>query len=470
MKKLILLFFILATFSCKHQSDKDRTDNSIKTTNQVDTSKTENQDYLAETTKNSLTAAIEQLNDKAIPQADNFIRFSNFYNQFNTPAQTFNFKANEDISITCKEGTKISVKSNSFVTKMGTLVKGEMRFQVTEFYKISDILLANLSTTSNDRILETGGMILLEAFSEGEKCELKDGATIKITFPTTDKKEDMQLFKGSWANDKINWTIDGTTIVPEIIDFPEVEAEFPGGAAKLEKWFTENFVYPQTAIEKGIQGKVYVEFIVNENGKLENIRILRGVDPLLDEAALSLVERMPKWTPAKQKGEYVKNRVMIPINFSFGGEDFITNNIEFKTEFEKNVNDDNLSKTKMNEVSQYLFSTSKLGWINCDRFYKDSSPKINYFVNIGNSKKVDIKVVFNNFNSILTGSVRNNTYTFDNVPIGKSVTLVALKYENSQYYLAIKKTKITKGGEPLLEFEPVTMARLKIEMEKLNHI
>lgn len=475
MKKLTILFFALATFSCNNQSDTNTTDNSVETISQVEISKTKNEVELDMTTYNyNQDFTYQSADNRTIQRAENFKGFSSFYKQFDKPAQTFTIKANENKTITCKEGTKITIKSNSFVTESGKLVTGDIKFQVKEYYKTSDILLANLTTTSNKDILETGGMLHIEAFYNGEKCKLKKEATIEIAFPTKDKKDDMQLFSGSWSSDKINWTLQATKIDEKkettVFSVVETMAEFPGGQQKLMEYLSENIKYPRTAKENGIQGTVYIGFIVNENGEIENIRVLRGVAPSLNQAAISVVEHMPKWTPGKKRGENVKVNMEIPIRFSLGEESSNINNIEYAKEFEKKVNDNNLSETKVSEISQYLFCTSKLGWINCDRFYKDNNPKVNYFVNIGKSQQVDIKIIFNNIRSILAGSIRDNKYIFENVPSGHSVTIVALIYENDQYYLAIKKTKINSDGEMSLEFEPVTITRLKTEMEKLNRI
>ncbi len=490
MKQLVILLLVLVTFSCNNKSDKDPTDNSVETTTQVEVPKIENREkaVMPDTTKTNYSQDFTYelaVKNKTSQRVDDFMGFENFYKQFDKPSQTFTLKLNENKTITCKEGTKISIKSNSFVTKSGRQVKGDINIQVKEFYKTSDILLANLTTTSNNEMLETGGMLNIEVFSGGERCELKEGKTIEITFPTEDKKEDMKLFNGSFKSDKINWTLEETKIFgeesmmiedvfedEEVVEFAlvEIKPEFPGGQPKMFKYLSSNVEYPIIAIENGVQGRVYIGFIINENGETENVRVIRGVDASLNQAAISVIEQMPKWTPGKQRGKFVKVNMVLPIAFTLAGEGFSTNNTEYAKEFENNVNDDNLSETKMSEISQYIFSTSSLGWINCDRFYRDNRPQVDYIVNIGNSKQVDIKIVFNSINSILTGSKRGANYTFDNVPSGHSVTLVALKYENGQYYLAIKKTKITRDGEPMLDFEPVTMERLKTEMEKLNKI
>lgn len=91
--------------------------------------------------------------------------------------------------------------------------------------------------------------------------------------------------------------------------------EFPGGEEGLLKFVTENTRYPEVAKEKKIQGKVFVQFVINRDGNVEDVKLAKGVDPLLDEAAMNIVKSMPQWKPGKQRGQYVKVSFTIPINF-----------------------------------------------------------------------------------------------------------------------------------------------------------
>jgi len=91
--------------------------------------------------------------------------------------------------------------------------------------------------------------------------------------------------------------------------------EFPGGEPGLKTWIGSNIVYPPEAKAAGIQGKVYVNFIVNKQGKPERIKIVRGIDPLLNDAAMKVVSIMPDWIPGIQKGVAVNVSYTIPINF-----------------------------------------------------------------------------------------------------------------------------------------------------------
>ena len=102
----------------------------------------------------------------------------------------------------------------------------------------------------------------------------------------------------------------------EIIDFPDVEASFPGGAAAMQKWIGQNVQYPQTSIEMNEQGRVYLSFVVEKDGKIGNIKIERGVSIDLDKEAKRLLRKMPKWKAGETSGRKVRTRCRLPINFT----------------------------------------------------------------------------------------------------------------------------------------------------------
>jgi protein TonB len=91
--------------------------------------------------------------------------------------------------------------------------------------------------------------------------------------------------------------------------------EFPGGDLALRKYIANSIKYPVIAQENGIQGKVYVTFVVGKDGKVTNARIARGVDPSLDKEALRVVNALPPWKPGKQRGKPVNVSYTVPINF-----------------------------------------------------------------------------------------------------------------------------------------------------------
>jgi TonB family protein len=92
--------------------------------------------------------------------------------------------------------------------------------------------------------------------------------------------------------------------------------EYPGGVPALRQFLANSVKYPEEAIKKGIQGKVYVNFVVEKDGSIVVAKIARGVSPELDAEALRVVKLMSKWKPGKQKGEAVRVSYTVPINFA----------------------------------------------------------------------------------------------------------------------------------------------------------
>lgn len=92
--------------------------------------------------------------------------------------------------------------------------------------------------------------------------------------------------------------------------------EFPGGYAALAKYLGGNLRFPEEARDNGVQGRVYVKFIVNKEGHLQNIEILKGIDRALDNEAIRVVQQMPYWTPGEQRGRPVNVACNLPITFS----------------------------------------------------------------------------------------------------------------------------------------------------------
>ncbi len=112
------------------------------------------------------------------------------------------------------------------------------------------------------------------------------------------------------------------SVEAEIVDFPKVESQFKGGPEAMQKYIVTNFEYPIEAIEKNIQGRVYLSFVIEKDGSITHISIERGVHSLLNEEARSLVRNMPKWTPAEDDyGNKIRSRVRLPINFTLTNDE-----------------------------------------------------------------------------------------------------------------------------------------------------
>lgn len=98
-------------------------------------------------------------------------------------------------------------------------------------------------------------------------------------------------------------------------------ASFPGGEEEMYKFITKNLQYPDEAQKKEIEGKVYVSFVVEIDGSISDVKVLRDIGGGCGEAAVKVVKSMPKWKPAKQSGKYVRMQMTLPFAFALLNED-----------------------------------------------------------------------------------------------------------------------------------------------------
>lgn len=101
----------------------------------------------------------------------------------------------------------------------------------------------------------------------------------------------------------------------EIFTVVEQMPEFPGGAAEMTRFIQKNIKYPMMARESDIQGRVYINFVVEPDGSVSNVTVMRGIGGGCDEEAVRIVNMMPKWNPGKQRGIAVRCSFTVPIVF-----------------------------------------------------------------------------------------------------------------------------------------------------------
>lgn len=102
-----------------------------------------------------------------------------------------------------------------------------------------------------------------------------------------------------------------------VMDKCEVMPKFPGGESGMMKFITENVEYPKEAAEKGIKGKVLVEFVVERDGSINEVKIKKSADPILDKEAMRIAKAMPKWKPGTIDGKAVRVKYIMPLTFTY---------------------------------------------------------------------------------------------------------------------------------------------------------
>lgn len=172
------------------------------------------------------------------------------------------------------EKVKSSVKFTAPVIKKDSEVKEEDEIKLEEVEK-SNKAIGSFTVEGND---EVGGEVL----------KAKDD----IKAPEPPKHEENKIF----------------TVVEQM-------PMYPGGDAALMQYLSSNIHYPAVAAENGVQGRVVVGFVVERDGSITDVNVMRSVDPSLDREAVRVVKNMPRWTPGKQNGSAVRVKYQVPVIF-----------------------------------------------------------------------------------------------------------------------------------------------------------
>ena len=172
------------------------------------------------------------------------------------------------------EKVKSSVKFTAPVIKKDSEVKEEDEIKLEEVEK-SNKAIGSFTVEGND---EVGGEVLK--------------AKEDIKAPEPPKQEENKIF----------------TVVEQM-------PMYPGGDAALMQYLSSNIHYPAVAAENGVQGRVVVGFVVERDGSITDVNVMRSVDPSLDREAVRVVKNMPRWTPGKQNGSAVRVKYQVPVTF-----------------------------------------------------------------------------------------------------------------------------------------------------------
>ncbi len=137
----------------------------------------------------------------------------------------------------------------------------------------------------------------------------KDADEVELFNPEADPMDEVPEFIYTPPEEDVG--IDDKVLFKIVEDMPE----FPGGEEALFAYLASNVHYTKRAIDAGIQGKLYVEFVVEKDGSVSSVIVLRGLGGGLDEIAVKAVKGMPRWTPGKQRKMPVRVKIVVPFNF-----------------------------------------------------------------------------------------------------------------------------------------------------------
>ncbi|RZJ69464.1 hypothetical protein [Flavobacterium sp.] len=350
--------------------------------------------------------------------------------RFAKPSVSIVIDPKKDTIITLPEGTKLNIAGDSFVFATSqNAVSGKITLKVREFYRLEDILKAGLSTTSGNRMLETGGMLFIEAESEGKKLKLGEGKEMEIAFASA-VKSDMELFLGKEEKEGIDWEKPAMSeyVVPNVsrvtsFSMQDIRLKFKFDLSEEKQGLYRIRMKPDGTI---LEAKTIQSITPTIDGHIEQQLI--GQKVLLSGYLPNheITNVMPvTLNPADRIGQKAMKYSMA------------------KTEIEKGkARKQAIAQKEISKVTRF-FRTPQLGWINCDRFLNLPGDKSDLAFDIGNNELTTIFLVFRNSKSVLARTTSASAVTFANLPRGEPVTAIAIKSDKDGLYISRENIEVS---------------------------
>lgn len=389
-------------------------------------------------------------------------------------------------------GTEVLIPADAFVHEDGSPVVGDVEVLFREVVNKPGMILNNLPTNSNGRMLVSGGVINLEAVSDGKKLKLAAGKTVLVNFPMG-HVEGMELFKGRYdAAGKLNWlpiaSPAGTTsargtnleaaekvLPPAFLDFGTVDPNtflFADGETQVHAYMKtvlkEN--YPCTGNDA-----VYLEMKLDENGRVKEAAAVTGKNPCYRMAIMEIAQTLvfdKELVAARNSKDPLTFEIkpIIPMTYK-KGENLFTprfGDAAFANDPAlKKVLQEFMDEEKAVNFAKNALAINELGLVNCDRFYDTPASERGIVTakvdNKGRENHTKAFIVFDDLNSAMEGELgQGGQYTFRNIPKNMKARIVVIGYSKEEGpSLAMQKINTSSNAEGVMSLKPVTEEALQ---------
>jgi hypothetical protein len=404
---------------------------------------------------------------------------SNLIAPIKKTAEIFAVDNTKDTIIKCKEGSVLIIPSHAFNTKDSVI------FEVKEFYNYGDMVANGLTTMSDNQQLITGGMIYLSAKVKGKEITVNPEKEIRVFIPNLTAKDSMQIFEGvkkmdgdTVANNlsiqnNINWKLTRYRIDSPVlkmfiraIDLKDDQVAYTtyNGKTKAVFYRAIQSVYSKEELKIILQKK-YGEYYdkIRVRKQWERNLLFKKVESTEEEFYQVAYNSYGVGDTAELLPFTIKINKLEPIDTVYKIIRWInTGYIDVRRpNFPPN--------TLANIGEKYSIGLNKLGWINCDRFFKYPGKKTDFVVDLKDSSFNYITyLVFENFKSIMQSSERGNYAVFSDVPVGEPVKVISIGIRNGKTMAVVKNTITGNSILNDLQFESTTSSELKYTLSKLE--
>lgn len=371
-----------------------------------------------------------------------------------------------------RAGTVVRLAAGTLVDAAQRVATGPVWVELRECYTPAEMVLTNLTTlTTDNQLLQTGGMVLVKATAAGRPLQVAAGRTMRLEMPAAKGRPvpGMQLYYGQGAT-PVRWVAAPATAAPAPLETVYTEARpmptYGRGPADINRLIR----YPREALVSQTQGVVFASFVVDESGRVQKPHILRGIGHGCDEEVLRVLQQTSgHWTPGQRNGEFVKVKMVLPIRFSFqpGQLSIDTSRHPLAdTEPASTPAAPTEEPTEAVPTDRYVFNCTQLGWLNVDRPLPAGSAAL--LATAATDESTTVRLVLPSATpTVLAAETVENGYQFSALPVGRRAVVVGLRYLGGVPYLAWQE--ITTGQElpAPLDFKETTLEELERRLDRL---
>lgn len=362
-----------------------------------------------------LAASCKESKSEDEQQKDQAELLSSLFNTDNLTQQDFQIQPDRDTTLIGANGTVLRIYKNSFVDENGNTINAPINIELKEALNPIDIVNANLTTTSNGKLLQTGGMIYLDATCENKSLHIANSTSIGVIVPSEKFESDMKIFKGEETNNGINWIAPKPTLNEAVQELEKLN-EKPKKVAKNVKHASEI--------------DAIFQFVDSDTTGMHQAQ--------MDEAAG--VKGVPEF------GQFATE-------LARKGQNFFS--VDYST--------------------SYIFELKNLGWANIDRLYSDPRTQlVELDTKINNSEDFDrIYITMVISEMYLPGyQMKNGNFSFTHgddekpeLPVGEKAIIFATAYKNNIPHFDLITTSIKKKETLTLNLKETTEKDLKTTLK-----
>lgn len=402
------------------------------------------------------------------PESVNLSAYTDAWQQAAT--QTFTAAPKKISVIKAQQGLKITVNPSVLEKEDGSVVDGNIIVKVVELTSTDALFKNNASTTSNGRLLVSGGSYFVDMECRGEKLRIKKGQHLQMEFPKL-KDNEMELFYGDRdANGNMNWQ----------------RANEPLSFNQYASYTAYNPPYPQHTGIKHFKSKyrmyaslknaVYFEDKLISIENLVKLLRKRGVDKNIDTLRIPAYEFYTDmaYNAAFKYDTVIRYRILSCEQLEAERDSMAKAAILFQEQQAANAayNEEwqkaNANNSLEAQLQNYYApsAVTRLGWINCDRFY-NSPQNTELPVEIPytfNNPEIQYFLIYKSFNGLMSGRIRKNAkqqYVLSNLPQGQAVTFIAFTKSNGQVYHCKEDLVVSANTLCKPHFKPIAESEMR---------